>query len=72
MGARLESLESREVFEVLRSRGLVDGLTERGKALVAARLGGRSFANECHLCVALMNEENRAIWEECRVGVQTQ
>jgi len=58
-------LESDPVFRAIRKFGLIDALSPRGKELVVEQMHGRKFTNECHLCMALMREENPAIWAEC-------
>jgi hypothetical protein len=60
-----ERMEGNRVFQAVRSQGLVDSLSTRGRQAVAARFCDRRFSCECDLCLALMSKDELDLWSEC-------
>ncbi len=59
-----EQLECDVAFQVLRSGGPIDQLTEDNKLKVIERLRGCEFVNECDLCMTLMSKDHNDLWNE--------
>lgn len=60
-----EQLEEDRLFQVVRRSGLINSLSTQGRQAVTARFSGRRFSCECDLCLALMSEDEPALWREC-------
>jgi hypothetical protein len=60
----LDDLEENELFQAVRAHGFLEALTPTGKEALVQLVKGRSFTNECHICLAAMNEGNEEIWDE--------
>jgi len=64
LAATFAELEQGERFQAFRARGFLDGLNSKGQESLAKMVKGRSFANECHLCLTAMQEGSVEIWDE--------
>jgi hypothetical protein len=60
----LEDLEESELFQAVRAHGFLGALTPKAKEALVQLVKGRPFTNECHICLAAMNEGNEQIWDE--------
>jgi organic radical activating enzyme len=60
----LNELEENELFQTVRAHGFLDSLTPNGRRALVDLVKGRSFTNECHICLAAMNEGDSKIWDE--------
>lgn len=60
----LDGLEKRTVFQAVRKKGFLNSLSPQGQAEVVRRMSGRSFANECDICIACMREPDATFWNE--------
>ena len=58
----LENMEADQTFRKFINTGLIGSLTEEGAEAIVEAVKGMSFVNECHLCMYLMSEPNRRIW----------
>jgi len=63
LGGVLATLEQDPTFKAFQRSGLLGRLSGEARAEIAERVKGESFVNECHLCLALMQEANRNLWE---------
>ena len=60
--AALENMEADQTFRKFINTGLIGNLTKEGAEAIVETVKGMCFVNECHLCMYLMTEPNRRIW----------
>lgn len=58
----LSRLEAGFAFKAVRARGFLDALLPSGQQALVDLVQGRSFSNECHLCITAMREGSDEIW----------
>ncbi|MEX0600272.1 MAG: radical SAM protein [Rhodothermales bacterium] len=56
-------LEASPLFQKMRRRGFLDGLTEEGRRAVAREVEGERYATECDLCMRMMRTELKSFWK---------
>jgi organic radical activating enzyme len=64
--AALQRLEDKPSFQSVRAHGFLDALTPAGQGALIQLIAGRSFANECDICIEAMARGGEAIWGQCR------
>lgn len=57
-----DAMENDYSFSGFIDTGLLGHLSEEGAEIVTEAVKGMTFVNECHLCLYLMSEPNRGIW----------
>jgi MoaA/NifB/PqqE/SkfB family radical SAM enzyme len=60
-----QRLEGDPIFQTIMKKGFIDSLTQCGKEALLKAFKGKSFFNECDLCISFMKKAPPAFWSEC-------
>ncbi len=60
--ASLRVMEKDKSFQAFLEKGFLDSLTPGSKIGIFSAIKGKTFVNECHLCMYLMRKSNRELW----------
>ncbi|MCU0285314.1 MAG: radical SAM protein [Acidobacteria bacterium] len=62
--AALRVMEKDKCFQLFLEKGFLGGLAPGNMPIIFEAIKGKTFVNECHLCMFLMGKQNRDLWNK--------